>query len=825
MPTEVIIQSNKYLNQYKNGTTYASSTTDLTYNLAGVVMEKLQYSATFDVRWYFFASDSNKVIWEDLGANLFRFKKQAGSLIDDGFSVGDNLDWIYPVSSTIYTENGDVTVITPTWMYVQFSVAPGGLTTTTNTAGVTQLIGLSSLTAFIYSFGLIENSENFNTNSKVTGNNQSFYVGSLVTNVAKTMTPQGTYRDWLTGTVTVTKKTNPSTYVQRFEVVHDFIINPYYIDGQLSNLQNVVTPQLLAGANSLKHVVKAEFRRALSDPNSAKINNLDYILGSVGYFEENMNGFNNIYSIGTVNYTNASLTSADGLLTSEQTIVTFTISKATGNFVATDKVGLFISYLPTQSEYTDTTTSFESNFIYDNIFALADGITVIGANAIDSLTCVLNAGDIDVTLKVTYSTAQQILIAQNNNPNYLIGCLVGDVSLTNANSDRVMLIADANAYDTSADIAGLFTVNNIEYFTHDMDYTTDTGYTSLDQWNEDGFIMKFDFDLDLNKSALLNTLAIDLVSVDATTFDSFNLDTYQIPIGNIISGGVQQINVSTDRGYILQNNSGFNIVSVTTGSQVGGLQNYTVIIGQKLTWQDWIQNLDVFPEFYDNTKLNDNLNYKTSNYANLINNNVIKLAIKANVYGVDSTTGISGNTDYNVVTSGNITVYDYDKDANSPSERFSGVIETFTEDGLTNLGGALLTNGDNTLVKTTWTDNVYGNFVSIWNYYGIHRIEPSNAQGVVIEELSSINTPATGQLAIPISGSTLLDMTIVGGKLITKSLVDGSVQNTSIDYKLSSRIQSPNNKTELDIINFYHQNEVTTKPLTTTITKTGATSQ
>jgi len=825
MAVELIIQSNEYLNQFTNGATYATNTSDVTYNLAGTVMEKLQYTTTIDVSWKYVASTSNPLFWEDLGSDLFRFKKGAGTwTITDGFAIGDDVDWYYVTGSTANTIDGDITIISGDWMYVQFTTTPTNLLPATDGESTSSIMyGKSTLSSLIYSFGLIGNNETFNTDSKVSGNNQAYYVSALVVATPQTMTKQGSHSDWITGSITCEKIANPSTYVQRYELIHNFIINPYYLDGELSDLTSNTIPNLYSGGNSLKHVVKVDLRTGLSDPNTSKIATMDSILGSTGYFGENFNGFNNDYAVDSTTYENVSAVSADGILTAEETTIRCTISKSSGSFVSTDKIGAYVSLLPGAAQYTDTTTDFETNFIYDNLHCLADGTPVTQASSfIDEVSATVSGGDILLVIKTTLSTAQQVYLATLTDPYFLLAIQCGDITLSNVSSDRVMLVADALPFDTSADISGLITVNNMTYFTHDMDSTTDVGFTTLATWNEDGVVMNFDFDLDLNNDALLNSLEVVVVAADATTGVYFELDSYEFQLGNIISGGVQQFNISDTRGYTLATSSNFNNVSLTTGSQAGGLQNYICTIGQKISWQEWIQNLDVASVFYDSAEPNNNFNDKTSNYANLTDNHVIKLGIKANVYGSDSTLGTTGNTDY-IAYAGNITTFDYDEDADSPSPRFTATIETFTEDGVTNLGGALLTNGDNTLVKTTWVDNLYS-FVSVWNYYGIHRLEPVNAQGYSIEEFSSITTPPTGQVLQPTSGNTLLDMQIVSGDLVTESLVDGSNQNININYKLSSRLQTPNRNSTLDLITFYHTNDVATA-LSMAITKSGATTQ
>ncbi|GAH06882.1 unnamed protein product, partial [marine sediment metagenome] len=125
----------------------------------------------------------------------------------------------------------------------------------------------------------------------------------------------GQYEDWRTGTVKARFSQQVNDYIQKFEIEHEFTILPYYLDGELSNLQNNVIPPLLNGLNSLKYVFNPEFRTVLSNPNTAKSYDFDINLGSTAWFNENFNGFNSEYKVNSITYTEfGTANSADGLL-------------------------------------------------------------------------------------------------------------------------------------------------------------------------------------------------------------------------------------------------------------------------------------------------------------------------------------------------------------------------------------------------------------------------------------------------------------------------------------------------------------------------------
>jgi hypothetical protein len=391
-----------------------------------------------------------------------------------------------------------------------------------------------------------------------------------------------------------------------------------------------------------------------------------------------------------------------------------------------------------------------------------------------------------LTFDVEYSNAQKIRLAGLDSQgviNFLIGVQLGDVTISSGNSNRVMILADANEYDASADIPDLMSFPKFDIYTHEKQIGVDTGTTDCTSWNEDGVVVDYTMQLNLNKDAVLNSLDFMLVAFDPITQIYFELDKYSFNIfPAIVSSGIQQLITNLNRGYILEGSDQFNDVILNVGANAGGLQDYDGRIGQKFSWQDWIENLAVDTVFYDASKPNNNFNLKTSNYS-LLNGYEIRLAFFGNLTGT-SDLGTSGLTDYLVVTP-TLTVYDYEEDGGA--DVWSHVIETFDELGTVNLGGSVLT-GQNTLFRTTWT-NSGGSVTDLTDLWGINRIELTNQQGYQITEMSSLNAPDSNQLLIPKSGFTLLDIYLSGGDVVMECLIDGSVAQPNVNYNLSSRIQ------------------------------------
>ena len=778
MGLEVLVIDQKYYNEYYNGINFTDRPSEFTNNFTGSVMGNQMVRLTIDINWRADASVSNKFTLE--GTLITR---ATGTWEDDGFSIGDNIEIFgflpngtafgpfLPLTADSITGNVMIissTIAIPDGQYELFTVR-----------------GLTNLSALVHKFSLVENSDTFGSQNLITGSDSAYYGSGLVEAGAGggpwiNFVGLGQNKDWEAGTFRARKINSPIARHERFEIEHAILI-PFFSEGD--NL--ALLPPYLDGLKSLKYVFESGFRSVISNPNTQKSIAIDSQLGSVAGFNENFNGFDNLYNINSITYQdNATLTSADGLLIGGTTKVTCIVKKNVGAFTGGERFGTYVSYLPNQSEYQNTTTTnFKENFIYDRVVT-NEGLGTSSSTIITNVNGLISAGKLLITFNVTYSNAQQIRLSNNlaqRAIRFAIGIQIGDATLSAGNSDRVMLLADG-FYDENADIEGLINVTKFDLFPHNVQIAPDKGFSDMTAWNEDGLVIDYKFNLDLNKNAIINTLDFKLLAQNPTTGNVFELDSYNYPIaGTVISGGVQQLNTTTTRGYDLKLNDQFNDVTIGLGTNVAGIQSYDGRFAQKISWQDWIENLDVDTVFYNNAKPFNNFNDKSSNYSAL-NGYEIKLAISANVYGTNPF-GTSGLTDY-LFLSPTIKVFDYEKDGITPPV-WSEVIETFNPLTNANLGGAILT-GQDTLFRTTWT-NKNGAVLLLTNIYGINRIEVNNQLGFDITEMSSINLPAASQLLKPSIG-TLLNMYLLGGNVVMECLIDGSLASGGVNYNLSSRI-------------------------------------
>jgi len=295
MAITVTVANQKWFNEYKNGVGFASNPSDFALNLNGSVMEKVKVVTQIDVRWN--GSVTASEFW-NADVLLSTITKNTGSWVTDGFSVGDYCAWSQNGVVTAYIT---IDAISQSELEIYYTLNSGSITDSSNAA----LIGLTPLEALVYEFGLNATGESYNNISKISQNTQGYYGsgigfdtgGGVRSTAFVPLQKSGVFKDWITGSAKARFLSNPSYDIQRFEIEHEFMINPYYLDGELSNLQTGIPPQILSGNSTLNYVYNPKFRSSLSNPNTEKSILVDNMLGAVAWYDENFNGFNVDYKI------------------------------------------------------------------------------------------------------------------------------------------------------------------------------------------------------------------------------------------------------------------------------------------------------------------------------------------------------------------------------------------------------------------------------------------------------------------------------------------------------------------------------------------------
>lgn len=774
MPIQIDVFDFKCFNQLRNGKDFNLNLSEFTPNLVGNIGEtvKVEYKANIQQS----ANTEGAEEWFIINDPSFKqIERSSGSFLEDGIQVGDVFlffaNWENR-RSTADEYNGTVEFISSDGKQLQYSVNAG----TDSTGGTVTNVGLSFFMptgtnangALFVKFGLLSNDETFNFVSKTTESQQVYYAGGLVSdNIPRDAESLGSIKDWVSGELTVEfTSENPDFRGAQYRVTHTFVLNPFYILSYREFIENGTIPDILAGDSSLKYAAELEFRKTLSNTGSSKIQQFDSLGGFVGWYGENFNGLNADYRIMSVEYEEAVTgdpLDAININTSTKAIVT--VENVNGAITDYSCAAYIFRVPDSEDDYIGTATGLLENFLFKS-----DIVSSPDTSSTDIVTSLVG-GNLVIEYTVDYTVAEKLQLTTDDE--FILLVQVEDPTISAGNSDRMMLLADFKNYVDIDFIAQFINVPqyNILQFPQQLgDAATQQQILS----NEDALLLDARIRLDTTREVVINAMSLELLAYNVSENKSFPLDTYVFNLGELnISNGVQQIAIDTTRGYRLPPGDGFNLVRVVTGSQVGDFREYTIQIGQKIKWQDWIFNPAVDNVFFDALQPNNNLNEKSSNYSGE-QNYEIKLALVVNVTGVDDL-GRTVTGDF--INYGlNLKVNDYDES----EDGVTGIIQTFDLETGNSLEGNILYNGKDTLFKA-----IFQNAAAM--QYAIHRIEPSQNQGDGILELSSIKPFPANDLLKPLDGETQLTFDIVGSELTTQCLIDGSLIQEGIAYKLSAR--------------------------------------
>ena len=781
----VRILEQKFYSQIRNGETFGSNLTDYTDYLAGNVGEKVKAVTTIDVAWWTTATTSNPLTVS--GASITR---GSGDFLADGWAIGDTIVYV--------TLSG--TVISRTIIFVDSITIIADSNWITGTAVYTSgtLYGRTPMEGCIFQYNLIENNEVTNFNSKIDGTTQEFFADGIVTAAGTpvVLNPNGiaTNKAWLNGSVeSKFLGLSPDGNTQYFEISHEFIILPYYVDGYLTNLQTGTNPLLFAGANSLKYVLDVSFRDVVSNPNTNKNVVLDDRLGTVGFFNEAYNGFTNNYTASAPVFTDVSAGSLDGLLVSGTTNVQIRMSSLTNSFGVSDPVVVGVSYLP-DSINIDNSEDYETNYIYDSKLTTY-GAGAVGSTVIQNLLVTrLSNSQLVVDFQTVFNAAQQTKL--NDTRYFAIWVDVGDGTLTNSNDDRVNVLAKVGNYDYDADVPdlGFIAPRSQQFFPHPIDYTAG-GYTNFTGWLEDGYLWNIEnfyvksynnFVGDKNLPVVQDASFI-LAAYNETTGDLFELDRYDFDVaGNSVfvpevgtDYVVQNIEIDTERGFRLATGDQFNFVKWTTLGFFLSETRYDIKVGFKLRWEDWINNPEVNAIFYDATQDNNGFNMNSNRYS-LKNGYAIVTVFETNL---QSDTNV---TKYRWISpDGNVQNYGIN-DTEEP-QIYCSTINTYDAAG-NPLNGNYLTD-QNTIIRARFT-RCDSSVLTLdpTTISGVIRFDVGNGNIFSIHELSSFRDSETGNPLIPLTGETHTKITVAATYIDLECQVDYTQLTAGSDYCATARL-------------------------------------
>lgn len=753
----MIVIDRKFYSKYYNGELYANNLSDFSSNLTGSVMEEKKAVYTINVDVSFTLQQGLTLYTNAVNGTL---RRQSGSWINDGWSVGDEFQ---ASANGGANQNYTAKIIALTSNVLTYSKISGN--DATENAQNWSMVLTSPLEGFKMKYGIIENSEPTNFFSKVDNITQSFYAQGVGIDTGGGVRSTGFVlaeangltinKSWVNGGVLVRYVQNIG-HIQQFEVEHTFLI-PYYVDGELTNLQTNTPPTDLNSNNSYKYVSEYEFRRVLTDPNSSKVVVDDSTLGSVGYFNEPFNGLNQPFDINSVTYEDASANVLNRIQEGVITTVKYRVTSSSSDFTSGQSLISYVSFLPDISEYQNHLNTLKENYLYDSGLGIADGVNnvVSSPNIIQEYKYTfVDSSNIDVELKVLFSDSRI-----DNTKSYLIGCEVASIGGANSLGNKTNLLVDVDTFQKSNDVLGLFDVTKMELETYPTPKGTNS-FTSFKGWVEDSINLSYEFWLDISKFAFLDALNVEIVAFNTIDNSYFNLESVQVPLNSgVVVNGIQTYNFTVPRGFNFSGVNDYNVISLVNGSLLSGKQYYDGSISLKMDWQNWLSLPNADTVFYNNTQPNNGLNENASNYS-LKNNYEIRFLVNALV--TESNT--NKQTNY-IVSNIENEVYNYDED-NNITPIISGVIDTLDINNVS-LGGSLLNNA-NTKIQSLWSST--SGFSSLSDYYVVISLEPLNSPSKNAIKLYDAN------------------LSFVGSDILAEYILNPNEILNGVEYKISSRI-------------------------------------
>lgn len=804
----VIIKNRVYKNPFN-----ASSTNFLCGNVGTFL--RLEFDAEVSVKFETSISesittpstDTIKLVsgkkWKDFGfdsgmtINIYTEGYSGGTFISSNNSV---------TISSIYN---DVLIHNGTYDGTKYTVIPG-IDNTDATIKLTRVVitATTILDACNFKYQLIKNSDSNNDtlDSVIDGTQTELQVSGLSTlaiNATKPFIPLG-YQSGMGITNAEIKYVSNVSGVRTYHFTIDYLITGIYTD--FNDLSIFQKPDFLNGNEALTDSIQTKFFPQLNNPNVFIQNDMSWTrqLGNTGWLNENYNGLNDPFVVSNILYSIPS-GNVSSLIYNQETTVQATISGLTNPSDPNLKLSFGILWATKDDTvYKSKNTNYLQNLkmnINGN-YGFTNSVVNVGSgpdttfrqgysidNARIDVTYVdfeVVGTDIRMTLKVVCSQEFIGYIDANpNDANYLIWVAIGDQSLNVNESNRVSKIIDFNNFEEYVTPAGVFQNMSANFLRHphseNVGGTCDLGLVFL----EDDILAKQRIAIDLGDPFLLNevTFKIEAIrSIDELVYplDEFSVNVSSYPIVN----GVQEINYIGSRGFKYGPNNSKNNVKVIRKSDLDEtfLKYYELQYGFKVRWEDWIERLNVPTAFYNTSKGKNGFNNNWFDY-----DSVAGWSIFYSVY----LKGIKDGKEIQYKNKFFMQVYSYES-----NENILKTIKYYRNSDNTQLIGGYETSGkeigiilenEYTRIEVEYelTSGVFSN-----DEYGTICIQVENGAGQMkFRQISTEFISENDCPLIPLQGESLLNKTYTSSnKLVLKCLIDSSLLEDAVNYRITSRL-------------------------------------
>lgn len=784
------VDSRNWLNEFINGDDFSVDTFDTSSIAKFNLLERVRFKTTVSVRTVVLANVTTEILFETDTVNA-TWTHPYSSWAVEGFKVGDTIRVLRGVSD----EDATISSISGSVMVTNDPGFTAGLTIVSGTSyDDIEFRNTTVPTSLFFKYGVVPNILDplvpfvmLNPFSSWLDDQTQAYYADGISGSPTSLTGTSSNSAQLTEDLTAEYIGSTSDYIFQFEIIHTFRPEFFKAD-YYTNFVSNTTPSQFTAPDSFRYICQYKFGTNSFDTNEYRIFNDNVLNGAVGFIDNNFNnGKGAVYDIVSCDY-DISGTPADALEITDITSVTIQIQKNVGTFSAGQKAIVYLSKLPSQSEYSNSSTSWKTIRSFDQL-EQTDGTAPVDGLYIKNLVVDVNASPdyLDITFDVEYSTAAKSNL--NSGDLYFIGVSVGDITLPATTSDRKIVWCDVNQYTKNTDIPDLITDNDINIYTSEKRAGgVGSKFSDVNTWNNRLHIAMVSFNLakisgagigEMDETKVAN-IAGQVVSRNSTTGISFVLDTFNIPfkatIVEVAGTSYQAVNDTNYRNFNIKPDADANTFGVTAAKPAvfDATQLWTVYWPFVIPWRTAVYNSNVQTSFYDSTKPNNNLNYKTSNYDNTGDWDIyVRLLVTVYQNGI--------YTQY-AINSTESDVKDFDVDPAG----FNWTATTKLYDLQGNEIDYIQLNAD-TVVKTVFSMATAGS-LSYARLHAEHTIEEYKSAGSNHRLHSSKDWWFDGNILKPSEGQGYVKITQDGsGNTIT---VESTIDHTLIDPKKSYTIYS-----------------------------------
>lgn len=336
------------------------------------------------------------------------------------------------------------------------------------------------ITAVRYKYNFIENSDQPNFLSKISGTEQILFASELdasdTTPVNMEFLGELSYQ---IGSATIqgdgiSAASGDQVYESNFTIIHEAVITPFMLAAQRDDLIDDISPDYFFNTKALKGVFDVEAMYEATDPNRIQTIEITEVLGNTGWFNENFNTGLTNYSIDNLAFeqdaSGGDAVDAVILSSTVKTYFEFDIENAAdAPFVAatTNLIINFIKLPEDEEEYSLNGRNVVENFIFDRVVLTLGDTNEDGEQfgtdrqIFENVNATFNSsGSITIDGLIDMSAAAVTLCSESETPMYAIWVTVQDESLDMNVADKVSLLVSKGEFEIQTEDANLVQIEN-----------------------------------------------------------------------------------------------------------------------------------------------------------------------------------------------------------------------------------------------------------------------------------------------------------------------------------------------------------------------------